>query len=1072
MAGMGNVREGGASGLQRQDLASSPLGSIGNLRFKPQAGGTQGSAPRIPQRFLRWAGRSVVALFSKAGGARRDNLHKVRENSRKIGNLLGTLTASRDDESATGRIVKALDELDEDSQGNLSNMAGGEVALSTYLDELNLVDLYALRDGILGSSDAQKDVLDQCATAASKAHGTRILDQIRTHLELRLIKEAVEAPLAKLCALQADSWQPGQLLMSRQDDWEACLRVLHTNLNALHTHEELGSSSQNVVQMLTCYLQSLPSEQRQQMCSVLCSEQMQVVYGAFLLNVPGIEKETSLVPPVIATLPDHLKPSVVPRKLGLLDYTPVTMMERLWTAAADEHQGHLKMLSELRDLRHEYEKELKAGFTVSIAYINKTVYDLKQIMEKNGITHHSILESARLDARELLKSCLSILFGSGFCFSTESSLPIFHTGKKVDGLLIDRLRATVADAKEGNLKILTDLEAMRTTCNIEKNKYEGKEKAMFSAKMLKSLSVLMEKMGCTGNNLLDTGRKEAVLIIKECFSGFGVDDFRSEISDGALGALDGPVLAYLQGIKNLNGLCKIPNQERIEGILKERRVEIDEKRERLMRERMEGSLGAMIGIVYGEVPDVGGRIGRFIQGLRDFSEIESERTGNFQIKYSDALNEYKKIIKEKMSEFDVDEGGSSFGVLGWVLKEVREAKNSMIGNGSALGESGKQTLKMLSVSELVLSEMVGRKEPARETDPDMTMKAIAGEESSDGIREDGFFKKSSVIGGESDNIHESEIRKNIKEQYGLIFDGKGYRVSSEVKAEVMLKGMKLLGEDSDYQEGVELSKGDAVEIIKMNNGFIVDGIVRNSIAISFNGMSDDRDWIAYDWGESKEGEDVGGKGVEEKGRLKVVDGEGKERYEENGNMKDVLLHLREIMLPEVIGRMTRLFNQDIASCFMNNYFTYCRQFEKGMSRDDDSQKKPDLPFSISRAEAFGISGTDDDAALILSMQGGGGNEFELERDERGDYLIRVRIVVGGKTQPEIGLRMANVWSASGGDEAGGRPIFLEPDSWVEAQFQLHASWDFETVSPRGYMQFRQHLVSALRTESLNVAVDY
>lgn len=151
--------------LQRKDLEPCALGTVGNLRFSAQEGVTNRTG--LPGGLLAEVHRlqtdecvdvtSLAVADSSKEQAQCEVLLEVRANSRRIGNLLGSLTAKpnwawpwRDtviDDEVHVRTARALIP----PMGNLYSLKGAKYCLDTYLHELNDFDLATLCDGLLSN---------------------------------------------------------------------------------------------------------------------------------------------------------------------------------------------------------------------------------------------------------------------------------------------------------------------------------------------------------------------------------------------------------------------------------------------------------------------------------------------------------------------------------------------------------------------------------------------------------------------------------------------------------------------------------------------------------------------------------------------------------------------------------------------------------------------------------------------------------------------------------------------------------------------------------------------------------
>lgn len=100
----------GARILPLQKYAPGPLGAVGKLRYMPQQRGTApvGRARAFLHDSFPEDLRLSVGGDSAKARARLERCMEVRENSRRIGSLLGSLSAPANDARALSRIAKEL----------------------------------------------------------------------------------------------------------------------------------------------------------------------------------------------------------------------------------------------------------------------------------------------------------------------------------------------------------------------------------------------------------------------------------------------------------------------------------------------------------------------------------------------------------------------------------------------------------------------------------------------------------------------------------------------------------------------------------------------------------------------------------------------------------------------------------------------------------------------------------------------------------------------------------------------------------------------------------------------------
>lgn len=203
MSGIQNLGQSGTQVLHRQDLEAGPLGHIGNLRFKAGPGTTpRASAPSLLHRFGQFLSKlSFYVGASPEQRAQRFVLDQARDNSRRVGNLLGNLTGSPRDSKVQSRIAQGLARLGDLSGGDLSKLPGGKESLKTYLSELGLMDLSALRSGVLGDPKAREAVISRVEPPRLRTQASALLDQISAQLNEEIAGQVAREPLAQIRTL-------------------------------------------------------------------------------------------------------------------------------------------------------------------------------------------------------------------------------------------------------------------------------------------------------------------------------------------------------------------------------------------------------------------------------------------------------------------------------------------------------------------------------------------------------------------------------------------------------------------------------------------------------------------------------------------------------------------------------------------------------------------------------------------------------------------------------------------------------------------------------------------------------
>ena len=211
--------------LRREDLEPCSLGTVGNLQFNAEQGGTA-PAPRVGG-ILSEMNQSLVdrradmnadlACEASQARAQREALTEaraeVRANSLLIGNLLGSLTAKVDKEGRfvdahdRSRSARALTELNESgAEGGLYSLKGAKYCLHTYLEELTEYDLVALTGGVLSNENACEAVLDGVSTRpddALRMQASRLLKEVAKAVSQQTARHAMHEPLLRIVDLLA-----------------------------------------------------------------------------------------------------------------------------------------------------------------------------------------------------------------------------------------------------------------------------------------------------------------------------------------------------------------------------------------------------------------------------------------------------------------------------------------------------------------------------------------------------------------------------------------------------------------------------------------------------------------------------------------------------------------------------------------------------------------------------------------------------------------------------------------------------------------------------------------------------
>ncbi|CDM23313.1 hypothetical protein BN940_04196 [Castellaniella defragrans 65Phen] len=344
MNGVRNPVQSPLQNLQRRHLDAGPLGQVGNLRFKAGPGATpRASGPNALQRFGRFL--SKVAFYVGAGPAQRAQRHvldQARDNSRRIGNLLGSLTGAPGDPKSCSRIAEGLARLGDLSGGDLSRLPGGKESLETYLGELGVMDLNALRSGVLGDPEARQAVLDRVDPPRLRAQAALLLDQIAVALEQAVAGQAVQEPLAQIRTLLAGRPVDGQALEGR-------LARLSENL-AMLGGDKLG-----------IHLQALSDQELGVLQSVLHTDRLAGARQA-LAQIREPDDES----PRIEDAPGRQHETPDPQRVRPGRDSPgETMLDRLSQALDAEIQARVDRA--LPDPTRELETALAGGETAAIA---------------------------------------------------------------------------------------------------------------------------------------------------------------------------------------------------------------------------------------------------------------------------------------------------------------------------------------------------------------------------------------------------------------------------------------------------------------------------------------------------------------------------------------------------------------------------------------------------------------------------------------------------------------------------------------------------------------------------------
>lgn len=233
--------------LRREDVGSRPLGTKGNLRYTVWKGGTARASHvgirlsemrrSLASRWANWEVRLKTYFTPESSQARgqrerlAQNRVEARDNSRRIGDLLGSLTAKVDEAGQFAKvndcveIVQALMELNVPPEGSIFSLKGVRYSLDIYLNELKETDLVALSQGVLSNEEACKVVLDRISNYpddAVRMRASQALRDIAQAVNHRVLSYTMDEPLSQIpCLLSArpvDGQKLHELLLRLPDD--------------------------------------------------------------------------------------------------------------------------------------------------------------------------------------------------------------------------------------------------------------------------------------------------------------------------------------------------------------------------------------------------------------------------------------------------------------------------------------------------------------------------------------------------------------------------------------------------------------------------------------------------------------------------------------------------------------------------------------------------------------------------------------------------------------------------------------------------------------------------------------
>ena len=210
-----NIGAGQIARAVSTNFQDAPLGRVGNLAFA----GKDGATPRAPSPtiFQRMGAKIDAAIaYVKASPPERASQQVVssaRKLSADTGALLGTLTAAPGDRGAQSKAASALASLLQDVAPLA--VAGRSTpdkliapALTRHLDQLDTMDLVALRGGPLADPASRQAVLDQLDPGQRPA-AEKLLDQIAGGLDKQIGLRASATPIANIAGNLEAAAAPG-----------------------------------------------------------------------------------------------------------------------------------------------------------------------------------------------------------------------------------------------------------------------------------------------------------------------------------------------------------------------------------------------------------------------------------------------------------------------------------------------------------------------------------------------------------------------------------------------------------------------------------------------------------------------------------------------------------------------------------------------------------------------------------------------------------------------------------------------------------------------------------------------
>ncbi|MGE8548331.1 MAG: hypothetical protein ACN6OC_12910 [Alcaligenes sp.] len=366
----------GARILQRQDLAPGPLGAVGNLRFSPLEGGTPGIGPSTPAS----AGRPSVGFSFRPQPVQepRKFLTQARENSNRIGNVLGLLTATAGHGSALAKLGPELAQLVRlvrcnlnslsggSESGNLSSLAGGVESLTCYMNEMTPEDIDALRNGVLSKPRICHALLSLMPSYL-RPQATKILEQITEALDQRRARDGVTMPLQQIQILMRSWPMNGPALASQLNRLADVLGMPDADQQA---------SEPPLVPMLDTYLRSLPEYRLRELMFLFHADRYQPARDALrqLGEDSGRQRALAMLDCI-----HHSLPSVI----------------------------HARVQPLLRDIEVALEQARLAGDQLAAS---QALCELYSLVKEGLRTYGWLPETVNIDVRRLVQGNLDLLF--------------------------------------------------------------------------------------------------------------------------------------------------------------------------------------------------------------------------------------------------------------------------------------------------------------------------------------------------------------------------------------------------------------------------------------------------------------------------------------------------------------------------------------------------------------------------------------------------------------------------------------------------------------------------------------